>query len=319
MRTNDRIRNSEKRSNLRKAVLDIGTNSILLLIAEKLQSDFKVIYQDKEEPRLGQDFTSIGHLIPQAKERAALAISRLIEKAHGFGADEIRLIGTKVLCDAPDASEFIDDIREKSGMEIEIIGGEKEAQYSFEGGLYGLDIERRSILAVDIGGGSTEFAYLADDERLKLKSLPIGCVYLSEKFIKSIPTDERDYSSASDHVIGILKAELPVPDARIRHIIFTGGTVTSSAAAMLQLPKYDSRAVHGLRLSCDRLNRFAELVRAADLKKRHLIFHLNPQRTDIVVGGLIIWVSIMRQFAFDQMIISDGGVRFGVLLEMMKA
>ncbi|GAG01522.1 unnamed protein product, partial [marine sediment metagenome] len=232
--------------------------------------------------------------------------------------DSIRAVGTLIFRDAQNADEYIQTVKNKTGIDFEIISGEKEAAYAFSGALYGIDLDKNSTMVVDIGGGSTEFCFPAHCGELILYSLPFGAVIITEKFLQSTPASEVEYTKAQNHVKNLLKTNVAFNNHHVKRIVFSGGTATSTAAAILKLSGYNSGAVHGSRFNLNQLLGFNEIIMKSNLENRREILKLDPQRADIIAGGLLILMTVMDYFKFESATVSDGGVRFGVLLEMFS-
>ncbi len=303
---------------MRKAVIDLGTNSILLTVAEKTANGIGILFEDKEEPRLGKNFSAGGKLDFDAKRRTISALKQLLQKAKDFNPDEMRAFGTKILRDAVDSTEFLKTIEGGVGIKVRIISGEEEAAYAFRGALWGLDIDGESAIITDIGGGSTEIAFYDDKGGLKLISIPIGAVSITERFMPSTPADRKQYEQAKAVIEREISGGMINTGIRRKKLIFSGGTATAASAAILKLDKYNPQLVHGSRFDLDEIVQFSQMIDNADINERRRILCLDPKRADIISAGLLILVSVMKYFSAKEMIVSNGGVRIGFLLDLFN-
>ncbi|MCP4634551.1 MAG: hypothetical protein GY855_16605, partial [candidate division Zixibacteria bacterium] len=176
-----------------KAVLDIGTNCVLLLVAEKINSEIKILNQSKENPRIGEGFSEYGMLNPIPKERGIASISKLLEISQKYKPDQLRAVGTRVFREALNAPSYIEEVKQKIGVDIDVISGEMEAEYSFNGSLYNLDIDMQTVMVVDIGGGSTEISFHSSNGTLLHYSMPVGAVTITENYLNTIPAYALEY------------------------------------------------------------------------------------------------------------------------------
>ena len=226
------------------AVIDCGTNSIRLLIAEISGSNFKEVIRTMEIVRLGQGVDENKAFHPDAINRTLSAVKSFKEIIDENKVDKIRFCATSATRDAMNRNLFIDGVRDILNVQVEVIPGEEEAALSFTGATYQLDQGSGPFLVVDIGGGSTEFVY-GDKKVISAKSVNIGCVRMSERHLTNQPpTMDQIASAIVDIDIAITQAAVSVPINSAKSLIAVAGTATTVAAAALDLSKYDRDLIH---------------------------------------------------------------------------
>ncbi|MBD3233069.1 MAG: hypothetical protein GF315_05040 [candidate division Zixibacteria bacterium] len=309
---------SKKRYILRVAVIDFGTNSILLIIAEKTERGFDIIYQDKEEPRLGYRFERTGRLDSDNMKKSLRALQRLLGEVQKFNVDKTVGIGTRIFRDADNTDEILNLVNDECDFKIAILSEEQEAEYAFKGALWGLNLPELDCIVVDIGGGSTEISYIDTNLNMILRSLSLGAVYLTDRFLRDLPPKDADVANIRNYINNQLSSTVPDDTNSKENVVFSGGTATTTAAAILGLDKYSSEKVHGSRFSRNDLNSFINRIKQSDLEACKRVLNIDPERADIILAGLLILSAILECFGFDRFFVSDGGVRYGVVKEILK-
>ena len=233
---------------MRVAAIDCGTNSIRLLIADIDGNNFREIVRDMEIVRLGQGVDQTGQFHPDAIARTLAAVDKFAAEIAKRGVEKIRFCATSATRDATNRHLFVDGVRERLGIELEVISGDEEAALSFAGAIKDLDPSNGPFLVVDIGGGSTEFVFgTATVEAAR--SVNIGCVRMSERHFASDPaTPEQIEAARADIQAAIAQAAAVVPITKAKTLVAVAGTATTVAAAALELPEYDRYAIQQLRL-----------------------------------------------------------------------
>ncbi len=304
---------------MRLGALDIGTNTVLMLVAEP-QADGSVrrVLDLQRITRLGQGVDGNHRLDPQAAQRTLDAIAEFTEQARGAGAEKILAAGTATLRDAADGESFIRRVRERTGVELEIISGEAEAWLSYLAVIHGLRIDpRQRLLIIDIGGGSTEFIRAEPGAKLQMASLQIGSVRLTERIIRNDPPiahEAADLRLAIDDALKGLGWELK-PDV----LVGIAGTVTTVCAVALELEPYDPDRVHGYRLSRKEVERVLGLFGSLPLAERRKLKGLEPARADVIFAGTAILERVMSECGADYVVVSDQGVRWGLVWRELGA
>jgi exopolyphosphatase/guanosine-5'-triphosphate,3'-diphosphate pyrophosphatase len=298
---------------MRLAALDVGTNTVLMLVAEP-QADGSVrrVLDLQRITRLGQGVDSNHRLDPQAALRTLDAIAEFAEQARAAGAERILAAGTATLRDAADGESFIRRVRERASVELEIISGEAEAWLSYLAVTHGLRLDpARRVLIIDIGGGSTEFIRAEPGAKLQTASLQIGSVRLTERIVRSDPPtthEAADLRLAIDAELQGLGWEL-----KPEELVGIAGTVTTVCAVALEMETYDADRVHGYRLSRAEVERVLKLFGSMPLAERRKLKGLEPARADVIFAGAAILERVMSKCGVDHVVVSDQGVRWGLI------
>ena len=306
---------------MRLATIDIGTNTTLLLVADVRSrpgqactaKDVEVLAEWAQITRLGRGIGADGGLGREAIERT-LRVLRDYKAIAGENGATVYAIGTEALRRAPNSADFLGPAAMVLGNAVEVIDGEREAALSF------LAAERSfpeatlgTTTVVDIGGGSTEII-VARASRIDVRrSLPIGSVRLTERHIFSDPAADAEVAAVTQAVDSAL-ADIPFPEERAT-LIGTAGTVTSLAAMSLGLSSYDPKIVHGHRLTIAALDGEIQRLRLLRQAEREKIAGLDPKRADVILAGAIILAGIARAARANEILVSDRGIRWGLLFE----
>jgi exopolyphosphatase/guanosine-5'-triphosphate,3'-diphosphate pyrophosphatase len=298
---------------MKLAAFDVGTNTVLMLVAEQ-QADGTVhrVLDRQRITRLGQGVDSSHHLDPQAALRTLDTVAEFADEARNAGVEKILAVGTSTLRDASDGESFINRLRERTGIELEIISGEAEAWLSYLAVTHGLRLDTsKRILIVDIGGGSTEFIRAEPGAKLQMVSLQMGSVRLTERLIHHDPPTAReaaDLRIAIDEALQTLGWELK-PDV----IVGIAGTVTTVCGVALELESYDPDRVHGYRLSRKEVERVLGLFGSVPIAERRKLKGLEPARADVIFAGTAILERVMSECEAEYVMVSDQGVRWGLI------
>ncbi len=306
------------------AGIDIGTNTLRLLIAETRHGSFHEIYADRRVTRLGQDLDRSGMLTCDAEDRALKALGDFAENIRRYSALHTAAIGTSAFRNASNAAPFIEKVKTRTGIDIRVITGEEEARLTLAGvvravkGFGGLHRDALdSAIVVDIGGGSTEIIETHPAEETITVSLPLGAVYLTDRYIKSdppVPTEMALLRRAVKDILGQHKDIMqPGPG---KAFIGTAGTITTLAAMDLRLSEYDPRKINGHTLSRETVDEIVRTLAASTLKERRSIPGLEKGREDIILAGAVATQEIMERSGFTSMLVSDWGLREGIVLDL---
>jgi exopolyphosphatase/guanosine-5'-triphosphate,3'-diphosphate pyrophosphatase len=310
------------------AGIDIGTNSIRLLIAETGPDAFRELYSARRTTRLGKDLDRTGMLSSDAMARSVSALIEFSASLHRFPAAQISAIGTSALRNASNAHTFIADVRQRTGIDIIVISGEDEARLTLRGvrsALQGREGMKAgpldSALVIDIGGGSTEFIVTNGCSGPLAQSLPLGAVYLSERYLTADPPGADALLALRQAVRSELdKAEpalLHGPGDRPHQLIGTAGTITTLAAMDLGMALYDPARINGAVLTRGALDRIVQTLVRSTAPERRTLAGLEPGREDIILSGAIIAQEIMERCAYPEMLVSDWGLREGIIADLL--
>jgi exopolyphosphatase/guanosine-5'-triphosphate,3'-diphosphate pyrophosphatase len=303
----------------RVGVVDLGTNSIRLLVASAEPPEdqgLEEFARDMVITRIGEGVDRTGRIDPEALARTVDVLERYCRRARALHAERIRVSATAAVREASNHDELEASVRMHAGSELEIITGEREAALSFLGATHGLDAPA-PFLVLDIGGGSTEFAVGMEHPEASI-STPMGSVRLTERLVRSDPPSEEDLVALTKAVQDILdEVERSVPVGRARTLVAVAGTPTTIQAISLGLPFYDSEAIHRSWLSVQETERtLAELARMTT-DERSAIPVMAPGRADVIVAGTVILVEVMRRFGFERAIVSETDILDGLALELL--
>ena len=308
-------------SSRRLGFIDIGTNTILCLIAD-LKSDggFDVIDDLAEITRLGQGVGRERRISPEGEERSLEVLRRYLKRCRSLNVEEIVAVGTSALRDARNSVAVRDRFKAELGFEVRVISGDEEAAYSFVAVQKGLALAGQELLVVDVGGGSTEFIRGNAGGVFQAVSIDVGSVRLTEQFLHSDPVCEDE----CEKMIGVIEKELArlpdqwLKDGPVLTLVGIAGTFTTLSAVEKRLLRYAHAEVHGSRLTLSEVRRQVALFQGKTIEERKAVPGLDPRRADVMLAGAILIERIMTAFHSERVIVSDQGVRYGLLHECCK-
>ena len=300
------------------AVIDCGTNSIRLLIAEISGSNFKEVIRTMEIVRLGQGVDENKAFHPDAINRTLLAVKSFKEIIDKNKVDKIRFCATSATRDATNRNLFIDGVRDILNVQVEVIPGEEEAALSFTGATYQLDQGSGPFLVVDIGGGSTEFVY-GDKKVISAKSVNIGCVRMSERHLTNQPpTMDQIASAIVDIDIAITQAAVSVPINSAKSLIAVAGTATTVAAAALNLSKYDRDAIHLSKISADKVHKVAQMFQSMNKSEISALPYMHEGRVDVITAGSLVLSRVMAATGAAEFVASESDILDGMAFSLIN-
>ncbi len=303
------------------AAVDIGTNSIHLVVVRIKESNrFEILAQEKEVVRLGSGSKDMKYMKDDAMERGIAALRRFKQIAD-ISKAEVKAVATSAVREALNKDVFIQRAREEAGVDIEVISGFEEARLIYLGVMQSLPVFERKVLLVDIGGGSTEFLVGRSGEMLEVNSLKLGAIRLTDNFFKEEPVDSKALNRCRNYVKAYLN---PVARqvSRIGYEVAVGSSGTIlNIAQMIQVLRGESssRLMSNFVFSRTELDEIVRILSKADtLKKRQKIDGLDPQRADIILGGLIILEQVFEEMRIESMTVSTFALREGVILDILQ-
>lgn len=299
---------------MRIAVIDLGTNTALLTVAE-INRKISPLLDCKETPRLGENVDKTKQISPASIKRVLKTMQDFKKKAIKLKAEKIILIGTAALREAKNTAYFKNLIQNKTGLKLEVISGRKEAELAHRGAIADFKRKSKKFTLLDIGGGSTEVILGTPQKILKLKSLNIGSLRLTERFLKD---KKGGYPKLIKFLNRQFKALKKNFDTKKSLLIGSGGTITTLGALSLKLKKYDKTKVHGLVLTKSKIHSLLSTLQKMPLAQRRRFMKIDPQRADIISAGTAILKQFMEQFGFQDIVISDKSLRWGIL-EQVRA
>ena len=298
------------------AVVDLGTNSTRLLVAQVEDGRVAELERRTIVTRLGQDVDATGRLADEAIARVSEALATYRDVIDRLGAQRIVAVATSAMRDAENGPAFREAIHERFGIDARTISGDEEARLTFLGATSGRDSGSRALV-IDIGGGSTEYVTgrAGGDPDFHV-STRMGSVRFSERHLRSDPPEHEEMVALADDARAVLAAETSVEVRQSVEIgIAVAGTATTLAAIDQELDPYDPAKVHGYRVdlpSCERI--VAELA-ALPLDERREVTGLHPDRAPTIVAGTVIMLESMRAFGLDEIEVSESDILHGAALD----
>jgi exopolyphosphatase/guanosine-5'-triphosphate,3'-diphosphate pyrophosphatase len=306
----------------RSAFIDIGTNAILCLIADIRDSGrFRILDDLADIARLGQGVDRTGRISAEGELRALAVLERYREHCKNLAVEDIFAVGTSALRDAANSGEVLARYRDKLGFEIRVISGREEAAYCFLAVQRGLSLGAGELIVIDVGGGSTEFIRGNPSGVSRAVSLDVGSVRLTERFLHSDPV-RGDEVAAMIGTVDREIAELPglgiEADSNLT-FVGTAGTFTTLAAMQKKLRNYSHGDVHGSCLTVEDLRRQVGLLQEKSVAERKAIVGMDPKRADVIFAGACLIERIMKFYRAERVVVSDQGVRYGLLHQAAHA
>jgi exopolyphosphatase/guanosine-5'-triphosphate,3'-diphosphate pyrophosphatase len=312
----------------RVAAIDCGTNSIRLLVADVTKRDdgtswLRDVHREQRVVRLGQGVDATGMLNPEALERTRVALADYTAILRRKGAESVRMVATSATRDASNRDDFFDMTRSVLGVPAEVISGDEEATLSFTGAVGDLDPDDGPFLVVDVGGGSTELV-LGTWDGVKAtpkaaKSTDIGCVRITERCLKSDPPTIDEIAAGRELAKQVLQAAFDVvPVSEAKTWIGVAGTATTMGAIALDLPQYDSEAIHLSRVSREMLTATSDRLLKLNHDERAAIPVIHPGRVDVIAGGSLIFQVLAEQLPdIQELTVSEHDILDGIALSQL--
>jgi exopolyphosphatase / guanosine-5'-triphosphate,3'-diphosphate pyrophosphatase len=303
------------------ATIDLGTNTVRLLVVEPAPGGWRTLHQTQRVTRLGEEQAASGRLQPEPMRRTAAVVTEFSRAARALGARRVRIVATSAVREAGNREEFVSALEAAAGERVEVVSGEDEARLTLRGAVSGLPGLGATFALFDIGGGSTEFVLARDGEPAEAVSLRLGVVSLAEAWGDPGPVRWERFAALSALVERRLAEEVPesIRRAPISELVGTAGTVTTLAALDLGLAAYDPAVVHGHHLDRAAVERQLARLGALDVAARGRLPCLEPGRADLIVPGIAICLAAMTRFGRDTVVVSDRGLREGILCELLGA
>ncbi|MEU8683837.1 Ppx/GppA phosphatase family protein [Streptomyces sp. NPDC048611] len=306
----------------RVAAIDCGTNSIRLLVADAdpATGELKDLDRRMQIVRLGQGVDRTGRLAPEALERTFAACREYAAVIKGLGAEAVRFVATSASRDAENRDDFVRGVVDILGVEPEVITGDQEAEFSFNGAtkeLTGRADHERPFLVVDIGGGSTEFV-LGSDAVRAARSVDVGCVRMTERHlvhggeISDPPTEGQIAAIKADVSAALDRAEETVPLREAATLVGLAGSVTTVAAIALGLDQYDSEAIHHSRIPLATVREVTGRLLSSNHAERAAIPVMHPGRVDVIAAGALVLLSIMERSGAQEVVVSEHDILDGI-------
>jgi exopolyphosphatase / guanosine-5'-triphosphate,3'-diphosphate pyrophosphatase len=302
----------------RVAAIDIGTNSVLLTIAEVSDDGaLSPLVERATITRLGEGVDRTRALAEGAIERTLACLGEYAQAIREAGASRIDVVGTSAMRDAAGGDALIARADTLLGVKPRVISGEEEARLTFGGGLSGLDLAgAKRVIVFDIGGGSTE-VIVGERSPVRIDhavSLDIGSVRLTERHVRSDPPTKEELQQVDEDIERALDGARF--DAAADAVVGVAGTVTTLGAIARKVDPYDGAVVHGLRLTTSEIEATVALLDRTPIAERVKLPGLSPKRADVIVAGAHICRAVLARSGATQLVVSDRGVRWGLLAEL---
>ncbi len=302
------------------AAIDVGTNSLRLLVAEAGGPDqFTILHEEQEITRLGEGLTPARILLDAPRRRSLTVLKRFADLSRRFKAERLAVVATSAVREARNSEEFVSEAARETGLAIRVIDGKEEARLTLLGVRHGLHLGSQRILVMDVGGGSTEFILAKRAAIEAIVSTGLGVVKLTEAHLVSDPpaaAEIRNLKQAVVTRIERLRGELAGLEGT--RLIGTAGTPTTLAAIDLGLVTFNREKVHGHRVSLVRVKELLDRLAGLPLQERHLIPGLEPGRADVILAGAAILAVSMEGLGYHELQVSDSGLREGILLDLIR-
>jgi exopolyphosphatase / guanosine-5'-triphosphate,3'-diphosphate pyrophosphatase len=303
---------------LRVAVVDIGTNSTRLLIADVHGGRVSEVERRTTVTNMGRGVDHTGMICADAIEDACGVIADYKAHYEELGAERVMAIATSAVRDAANGEAFIAELRERFDLDARLLTGEEEAHLTYLGAT-AHRAAGESTLVFDIGGGSTELIVGSGHQVGFHTSLQAGTIRQSERHLTSDPPDPHELEDLASEIRNLIGRAAAEPEARPTRGIAVAGTPTSLAAIDQQLEPYDPRRVHGYRLAMRRIQRMLSRLACLPLAERLRVPGLHPGRAPTIVAGTVILVQVMRAFGLEEVEVSELDILHGSALSAAMA
>lgn len=311
-------------SPIKRAVIDIGTNSVKLLVAEVTGRVVRPLLEESEQTRLGRGFYQAHWLQPEAIIETVKAVAKFAATAQNLQASSLRVIATSAVRDANNAAELTDAIQRASSLRVEIISGEQEADLVFHGVTSDPSLAIQPLLILDVGGGSTEFILGEGLTQHFRHSFPLGTVRLLEQFPPADPPGAAECARCRDWLRHFLETQIqPVLGQVFQkfgshrvQLAATGGTATILARLQWQLEEFDRERIEATRISREQIHNERERLWGLPLAERRKIPGLPAARADVILFGVLIYEAVMAQFDLPDLRVTTRGLRYAALMDL---
>jgi exopolyphosphatase/guanosine-5'-triphosphate,3'-diphosphate pyrophosphatase len=294
----------------RLAAIDIGTNTILMLVADTDKDGRIIPLEDLERTtRLGRGLSETGSIHPESLKKSLEVIDNYLTMCRNMEVDRVFMVGTSALREAKNAEVLLQYVQRHYGLTIQIISGEKEARLSY------LTVEKEMgrgspLLVLDIGGGSTEIIMGCAGRISELTSLNIGAVHLTERFLRTDPVTEEEFQQMLECIRrGLGAVAIKSPDG----VVGLGGTITTLASVQMGKARFDMSRLHGSSLPRREVRRQVLLYKGTTHQQRLQIPGLPRDRADVILAGAAILQVAMNLLGCEHLIVSCHGLRYGLL------
>jgi exopolyphosphatase/guanosine-5'-triphosphate,3'-diphosphate pyrophosphatase len=312
----------------RRAVIDVGTNSVKLLVADVAGRDVRPVHEAGNQTRLGAGLYITQRLQPAAVTRTATAVRDYAVVARELGAASVRVFATSAAREATNPQDLIAAIQKACGLKLDVVTGEQEAEWAFRGATTNPGLASEPLLLLEVGGGSTQFILGQGDQIHFRESYPLGAVRLLERFPHSDPPKAAELAGCRAWVSALLDEQV-VPELgpalgrerelHAKHhaalLVGTGGTATVLVRMERGMTDYDRAKIESVRLDCERFSEWLGRLWSVRLAERKQIVGLPPERADVILTGALIYQAALEKLGFAELRVSTRGLRFAAVME----
>ncbi|MEO5864966.1 MAG: Ppx/GppA phosphatase family protein [Nitrospiraceae bacterium] len=305
---------------MRLAGVDIGTLTCRLLIADLAPGGRLIeIRSERRILRLGEGVDQTKQLSVVAMDRVLCCLREWREIIDASHVDAVAAVATSAVRDAANRDEFLDCVKREAGFEVELISGEEEARRTMLGIRSGLPLGVTDVLALDIGGGSTEFILDQPGQKPNVHSIDIGVVRLCERLLQHDPPTDEEVQQAREWVARETKAAVAgMGNYQTATFVGTAGTITSLAAMAQKLPTYEPARIQNYRLQLDTIQELEQTLLSRNKAGRAGLPGLENGREEVIAAGAIIVGAVMETLGVSAVLVSDLGLREGVLIDLAR-
>ena len=302
----------------RLGAIDIGSNSVRLMVVEVLRGGaYRILDEEREPTRLGRSVSSLGRLDDDSIDRTVQALRTFKQIAAGYQVSALRTIATCAVREARNGPEFCRRVREEVGLEVEVIPGDREARLAFSSVQHAFDLSGKNAIVADIGGGSTEIIFATGGLIESIFSTPLGAVRLTEQFGLGEQAAPADLARLAEEVASCLKKRTTRPLFAPHFMVGSGGTFTTLAELMMAAKKQVDIPVAGYKVSQAEVRHLLDRLAKMPLRSRRSMAGMTPDRADIILAGLTIIDALLTRFRVNTLVIHTRGVRDGLVREMI--
>lgn len=296
------------------AAIDIGTNSMRLMLCEIVGNSIAKKEKELIVTRIGKDLSKTGQITEKSFIRNIEALKYFKNKADRYGAEDVITIATSAVRDASNGEAFADAAKSQAGVNVSIISGEDEAELGISGVMSGIEDYGNSILVIDIGGGSTELILGSKDKIDYSVSIAAGSVRMTEQFVTGNPINNEDIINLKNRLNELFKEPLEyLSTKRIDRIIAIGGTATTTAAIFHGLNIYKPEIVHNTVVNIDFINSTFKMLKEMALQDRYEVKGLQKERADVFPAGLYIMQHIIESLKKESLTVSENDNLEGIV------
>ena len=302
----------------RLAAIDIGSNSVRMIVAESLRGGtYRILDEEREPTRLGRSVAS-GFLDEESMARTIRALQSFRQIAAGYQVANLRTIATCAVREARNGPDFCRRIRDEVGIDVEVISSEREARLAFSSVQHAIDLAGKNVVVADIGGGSTEIVFATGNLIEAIHPTTLGAVRLTEQVGNGDPPEPSWYLALEEEVASHLKKHTPRPMFAPHFLVGSGGTFTTVAELIMNAKGESDLPVAGYRVSHAEVRHLLDRLRKLPVRVRRALPGMTPDRADIIVAGLSIIDGMLKRFRVNTLVVHTRGVRDGLLREMVE-